>query len=121
MKTYRTNASDMYVKEAPEGKKIAYSQPSDEAFAEAVQYRLADYASTYALSPKTYGDIMTIVSLLQKGHCLYLSMNSKSLYDLFNQNGVMVVDFTNTTTNHAETIVGYITGEEYQRMLNEKI
>ena len=105
----------------PTGQKKEYSQPSSEAYREAITYRLADYYSFYEVtSPKGMADIMTIAEQIQTGHCLYLSMDSTSLYHYFNDNGVMVGAYDTTATNHAQTIVGYVTGEEYEKLLTEK-
>jgi hypothetical protein len=99
------------------------SWPSEAAFREAPRYRSQTVnTSTYFYGYDTSGyftiednaDIQLLKTLLSAGYCVLTVIYTDGLYALFDSNDV-VSGYTggNMSTNHAQTVVGYKEGAEW--------
>lgn len=99
-----------------------YRWPSEEAFREAATYRASAPGSPHAFEYRqnnyftieTDEDIQLLKSLLQAGYCVSVSVDSTSLYALFDEQDV-VSGYSDgpMLTNHAQTIVGFKEGSAW--------
>lgn len=102
-----------------------YTQPSTEAYEDATFYRLSDLDSSEAtvhFNVDSFKKIMMIIECLDAGHCVIAGIDSSYLRFCFNPNAVLVgpVDSASVKLDHAQTIVGYVTGEEYAKLLSQQ-
>jgi len=98
------------------------SWPSEAAFREAARYRAREVNENpyYEYSTGGYftieddSDIQMLKMLLSAGYCVQTSIHTDGLYELFDSNDV-VSGYTGgpMSTNHAQTIVGYKEGGEW--------
>ena len=81
--------------------------PGELAYREAPLYR-SDKATLYYVLTSSQNDIQTLKSLISQGYLISISINASKYSNLTSEDVWNTSNYNVSSTNHANTIVGYI-------------